>query len=197
MDHLQNLRVLTVGRTNHLVDLSCILNLPYLEHLNVSCCDNIKQLVDIQNSIKLDVRYGITMQVFRQLRILQLNSLQSLERLCICELYFPSLEYIDVFACPKMKKLPFGKMGKLKRIRGEKTWWDNLEWNEESSSLSLFPFFKASEICSTSLRPELDTTVIASSPKAFFTKRKPILDSSVRFTSYPQSIFETEEFDGH
>uniref|UniRef100_A0ACD5WMW7 Uncharacterized protein n=1 Tax=Avena sativa TaxID=4498 RepID=A0ACD5WMW7_AVESA len=193
MDHLQNIRVLTVGRTNHLVDLSCILNLPYLEHLNISCCHNMKQLVDIQNAIKPEV----LMLGFRQLRILQLNSLQSLERLCDAKLNFPSLEFIDVFACPRMKKLPFGEMGKLKRIRGEKTWWDNLEWDDESSSLSLFPFFKASEICSASFRPELDTTVISSSPKAFFTKRQPILNSSVRFTSYPQSIFETEEFEGH
>jgi disease resistance protein RPS2 len=195
-EHLQNLRVLTVGRTNHLVDLSCILNLPYLEHLNVSCCDTMKQLVDIQNTIKPEVRYETPMQGFRQLKILQLNSLQSLERLCDYKLDFPSLEYVDVFACPNMKKLPIGIMGKLKRIRGEKTWWENLEWDDESSSLSLFPFFKSSEICSASLRPELDTTVIASSPKAFFTKRQPILNSSVRFMSYPHAIFETEEFDG-
>uniref|UniRef100_A0A453GQL0 NB-ARC domain-containing protein n=2 Tax=Aegilops tauschii TaxID=37682 RepID=A0A453GQL0_AEGTS len=136
-------------------------------------------------------------QAFRQLRILQLNSLQSLDRLCNSKLDFPSLEYIDVFACPRMKKLPFGQMGKLKSIRGEQTWWDNLEWDDESSFLPLLPFFKSSEICSASFRPELDATVISSSPKAFFTKRQPILNSSVRFTSYPQTIFETEEFDGH
>ncbi|XBI22464.1 hypothetical protein VPH35_063480 [Triticum aestivum] len=176
MEHLQNLRVLTVGRTYQLVDLTCILKLPYLEHLNVSC---------------------LPIQAFRQLRILQLNSLQSLDRLCNSKLDFPSLEYIDAFACPRMKKLPFGQMGKLKSIRGEQTWWDNLEWDDESSFLPLLPFFKSSEICSASFRPELDATVISSSPKAFFTKRQPILNSSVRFTSYPQSIFETEEFDGH
>lgn len=196
LDHLQNLRVLTVGRTNHLVDLSCILNLPYLEHLNVSCCDNMRQLVDIHNSIEPEVRYEIPVHEFRQLKILQLNSLQSLEKICNSKLDFPSLEYIDIFACPKMKKLYFGKMAELKRIRGEKTWWDNLEWDNENSSLSLFPFFKASETCSASLRPELDTTLISSSPKAFFTKRQPILNSSVRFTSYPHAIFETEEFEG-
>jgi hypothetical protein len=38
--------------------------------------------------------------------------------------------------------------------------------------------------------------VICSSPKAFFTKRQPILNSAVRFTSYPHAFFETEEFDG-
>nr|UBY07146.1 NBS-LRR disease resistance protein [Dasypyrum villosum] len=197
MEHLQNLRVLTVGRTYQLVDLSCILKLPHLEHLNVSCCDKMKQLVDIQNVIDTEGGYEIPIQVFRQLRILQLNSLQSLDRLCNSKFDFPSLEYIDVFACPRMKKLPFGQMGKLKRIRGEQTWWDNLEWDDESSSLSLLPFFKSSEICSASFRPELDATVISSSPKAFFSKRQPMLNSSVRFTSYPQSIFETEEFDAH
>ncbi|KAM3335991.1 hypothetical protein ACQJBY_030137 [Aegilops geniculata] len=197
MGHFQNLRELTVGRTYQLVDLSFILKLPYLEHLNVSCCDKMKHLVDLENVINMEERYEMPIQGFRQLRILQLNSMRSLGSLCNPKLDFPSLEYIDVFACPKMKKLPFVQMGKLKRIRGEQTWWDNLKWDDESSSLSLLPFFKSSEICSASFRPELDTTVISSSPKAFFTKRQPILNSSIRFTSYPQSFFETEEFDGH
>ncbi|XP_062208126.1 probable disease resistance protein At1g61300 isoform X2 [Phragmites australis] len=190
LEHLQNLRVLTVGKTYQLRDLSCILKLPYLEHLNVSFCNKLKQLVDIQNASTVKVRDQAPVQGFQQLRILQLYSLPSLDSFCNSRLDFPSLEYIDVFSCPKLKKLPFGhETNKLKRIRGERTWWDNLEWDDKNSSLSLFPFYKTSENCSTSFRPELDTNVI-SSPETFFTKRQPLFHSSVRSTSYLKSIFE-------
>uniref|UniRef100_A0A0A9HJB2 Disease resistance R13L4/SHOC-2-like LRR domain-containing protein n=1 Tax=Arundo donax TaxID=35708 RepID=A0A0A9HJB2_ARUDO len=195
LEHHQNLRVLTVGKTYQLRDLSCILKLPYLEHLDVFFCNKLEQLVDMQNSSAntMEVRDEAPVPGFRQLRILQLNSLTSLDCFCNSRLDFPSLEYIDVFSCAKLKKLPFGhEMGKLKRIRGERTWWDNLEWDDKNSSLLLFPFFQASENCSASFRPELDTSVI-SSPEAFFTKRQPMFHSSVRSTSYLKSIFEKGE----
>ncbi|XP_015688069.1 disease resistance protein RPS2-like isoform X2 [Oryza brachyantha] len=193
MGHLQNLRFLNVGKANQLMDLSCILKLVYLEQLDVSCCNKMKQLVHIKNNINMEVRDEMPIQGFQRLRILQLNSLPSLENFCNCRLEFPSLEYFDVFACPKLKKLPlWHEMVKLKCIRGEKMWWDNLKWDNQSISLSLFPFFKASETRLASFRPELDTDVI-SSPKAFFTKRQPHLRSSVRYTTYLKSIFEDEE----
>ncbi|KAG8079115.1 hypothetical protein GUJ93_ZPchr0007g3538 [Zizania palustris] len=56
MGHLENLRVLTVGKTYQLIDLSCILKLPYLEQLYVSCCNKMKQLVNIKNNIIVEVR---------------------------------------------------------------------------------------------------------------------------------------------
>ncbi|KAK3163049.1 hypothetical protein QOZ80_1BG0096930 [Eleusine coracana subsp. coracana] len=192
MEHFQSLRVLTVGKTCQLKDLSCILKLPYLEHLDVSFCNKMKQLVNTENGSSMKVKDEAPVQGFQRLKILQLSSLPSLDCFCNSRLDFPSLEYIDVFSCPKLKKLPFGHyMGKLKRIRGERMWWDNLVWEDRGSSLSIFPFFKASETFSASFRPELDSSVV-SSPEAFFTKRQPLLHSSVRFTSYLKSIFEKE-----
>jgi disease resistance protein RPS2 len=190
IEQFQNLRVLTVGKTYQLKDLSCILKLPYLEHLDVSFCNKMKKLVDTENGSSMEA----PVQGFRQLKILQLGSLPSLDCFSSSRLDFPSLEYIDVFCCPKLKKLPFGNdMGRLKRIRGERTWWDDLEWDDGGSLLSLFPFFEASQSFSASFRPELDSKMIAS-PEAFFTKRQPLLHSSVRFTSYLKTIFEDEGY---
>lgn len=194
MGHIQNLRVLYVGKAHQLMDMSCILKLPHLEQLDVSFCNKMKQLVHIKNKINTEVQDEMPIQGFRRLRILQLNSLPSLENFCNFSLDLPSLEYFDVFACPKLRRLPFGHaIVKLKSVMGEKTWWDNLKWDDENSPLLLFPFFKASETRIASLRPELDTSV-ASSPKAFFTKRQPYLSSSIRYTSFLKSMFEAEEF---
>uniref|UniRef100_A0A0D9VAF5 AAA+ ATPase domain-containing protein n=1 Tax=Leersia perrieri TaxID=77586 RepID=A0A0D9VAF5_9ORYZ len=180
LSHLQNLRVLTVGKTYQLMDLSCILELPYLEQLDVSCSNKMKQLIHIKNNVNMEVRDERPIQGFQRLRIVQLNSMPSLENFCDSRLDFLSLEYFAVFACPNLKRLPLGhKMIKLKSILGEKTWWDNLKWENERSHLSLFPFFRASETYLAPFRPELDTSVICS-PKAFFTKRRPLLHSAVR-----------------
>uniref|UniRef100_A0A0E0JTS2 Uncharacterized protein n=1 Tax=Oryza punctata TaxID=4537 RepID=A0A0E0JTS2_ORYPU len=194
LGHLQNLRVLYVGKAHQLMNLSCILKLPHLEQLDVSCCNKMKQVVHIKNKINTEVQDEMPIQGFQPLRILQLNSLPSLENLCNFSLDFPSLEYFDVFACLKLRRLPFGHtIVKLKSVMGEKTWWDNLKWDDENSPLLLLPFFKASETRIASLRPELDTSV-ASSPKAFFIKRQPYLSSSIRYTSFLKSMFEAEEF---
>ncbi|XP_072983986.1 disease resistance protein RPS2-like [Typha latifolia] len=188
---LRSVRVLTFGRNDKLNDLTLVLKLPCLEHLDLSFCNNIKQVVDTK-----ELREDQLIYAFHRLKILQLNHLPNLDSICDTALVFPSLEYIDVSVCPSLKKLPFRaettNSGKLKQIRGEKRWWDGLEWENGSMLSSLLPFFRMSESNLLASRPDLANTPTMSSPNAFFTKRKPMLHSSSRFSSHLQSIFEAE-----
>ncbi|KAK1259963.1 Disease resistance protein RPS2 [Acorus gramineus] len=50
-------------------------------------------------------------------------------------LALPSLEYLQVIRCPKLKKLPLGpgSAPRLKEINGEQEWWDGLEWDDDQT----------------------------------------------------------------
>ncbi|KAJ9673014.1 hypothetical protein PVL29_026336 [Vitis rotundifolia] len=63
---------------------------------------------------------------------------------------FPSLRYICVLQCPSLRKLPFDSntriSKKLEKIRGEKEWWDGLEWEDQTIMHNLTPYFQPTRI---------------------------------------------------
>ncbi|KAH7652062.1 P-loop containing nucleoside triphosphate hydrolase protein [Dioscorea alata] len=93
--------------------------------------------VDAQGPVAL-------IDAFPNLKVIELINLPMLKTLStgMTMLSFPSLETLDVRLCPMFKKLEM-KAEKLKEIRGEKSWWDKLEWEDDSKMKSNFqPLFK-------------------------------------------------------
>ncbi|KAI3770652.1 hypothetical protein L6452_01793 [Arctium lappa] len=62
------------------------------------------------------------------------------KRILICD----SLETIEIWDCEKLRTLPFPIIylpSSLKHIKGNRNWWDGLEWDETSCKNLLQPFF--------------------------------------------------------
>ncbi|KAG6529969.1 hypothetical protein ZIOFF_012186 [Zingiber officinale] len=129
-----NLRDLYICGCNKLKDVSCVLDLRYLNLLDIKNCEEIEELIsNVGNSNSIS-----------RIRMLSLNGMRNLHRFAHQPFQFPALEYIRVLYCPRLKKLPFeAKM--LKKIEGEEEWWNNWNWDEESNDFST-PCFRLKEI---------------------------------------------------
>ncbi|XP_042394772.1 probable disease resistance protein At1g61300 isoform X1 [Zingiber officinale] len=129
-----NLRALYIYGCWMLKDVSWVLQLPHLNLLVISECPGMKNLIS---------NFGNS-NSSSNIRRLSLFFMLNLN--CITEqpLHFPYLEYMQVRACPRFKKLPFGAeilKNRLREIHGDQIWWNNLEWDEENNKNSLTPYF--------------------------------------------------------
>ncbi|KAL0915381.1 hypothetical protein M5K25_015793 [Dendrobium thyrsiflorum] len=147
VEMLPSLTVLTISECDNLRNLSWVIRLPSLEDLTVYHCNEMEQIVIVDNEIGLDGEekngVGAAGWEFPSLRRLCLKDLRSLT-VFGGSFTFPSLEIMHVIDCPEMKALPFGNemdVRKLKEIRGERQWWQNLDM-EDDDRASLQPYLK-------------------------------------------------------
>ncbi|XP_042389988.1 disease resistance protein UNI-like isoform X1 [Zingiber officinale] len=130
-----NLRDLYINCCYKLKNVSWVLQLPCLNLLDISDCWEMEELIsNIENS---NSNFGIKM--------LTLCHMKKLHRIAHQPLCFSYLEYMRVHDCPRLQKLPFGVeilKSRLKEIEGDRTWWDNLDWDDESTKDSLTPYFR-------------------------------------------------------
>ncbi|KAI0502323.1 hypothetical protein KFK09_017270 [Dendrobium nobile] len=146
---LPSLTVLTISGCHNLRNLSWVIQLPSLEDLTVYRCSEMEQIVEVDNEIGLsgveENDVGSAGWAFPSLRRLCLRDLRSL-RLFGGSFTFPSLEIMHVIDCQELKALPFGKemvmpVRKLKEIRGDRQWWENLDI-EDYDRAALLPYLK-------------------------------------------------------
>lgn len=189
------IRMLCIVENSGLSDITWILKLPQLEHLDLSFCSNLKYVFSFTDTgVGRDsMQGGNKVRGLSKLRILQLNHLPNLQRICTPELLCPSLEYIDVFGCPLLKNLPFwpegGEITCLKQIRGEERWWNNLQWDNDTTCNLLLPFFKVFEKNLETFEPALGTNPFIQAPGSFFAHRKPMMRTAIQFSSYLSLLF--------
>ncbi|XP_042459949.1 probable disease resistance protein At1g61300 [Zingiber officinale] len=135
---LYNLRQLYIFGCPMLKDVSWILQLPCLNFLDITMCGKMKQVIsEVGNSNSISSS---------SIRCLILWHMSNLNLIANRSLHFPYLEYVQVYNCPKLKKLPFGVeilKNRLKVIKGEDNWWNNMDWNDESIKDSLTPYFRS------------------------------------------------------
>ncbi|XP_058074857.1 disease resistance protein At4g27190-like [Magnolia sinica] len=119
--------------------------LPNLVELSVGSCYEIEEIIsDVADNEGL----------LPKLRELRLYKLPELVRICggngelpLPQLDWHSLQEISVHKCPKLNKLlPLqrGAQGapSLREVRGEKEWWETLDWDEDDDIKAYFqPFF--------------------------------------------------------
>lgn len=129
-DLLPSLRELTIYKCDELKNVSWVLKLPSLEYLQLQECAEMEVVIgDEADVIK------IPEQAFPKLKGIILDELPSLSKICNRSLCFPALEFLQVSGCLKLVKLPFRpeiRNGNLKKIQGEKMWWECLQWDDKS-----------------------------------------------------------------
>uniref|UniRef100_A0A1D1YYI6 Disease resistance protein RPS2 n=1 Tax=Anthurium amnicola TaxID=1678845 RepID=A0A1D1YYI6_9ARAE len=135
---LMNLQILEI-RNLAKAKLVCRVLLPQqglgsLRFLWITSCSGIEQLID-----------GVTF-AFARLEELHLADLPKLKSICWdIAIIFPSLQFLKVDKCPKLKRLPFGSSSdnyKITAIGGQSEWWDTLEWQDDIIKSSFQPLFK-------------------------------------------------------
>nr|CAD1839376.1 unnamed protein product [Ananas comosus var. bracteatus] len=185
---LTKLRQVIIVENRNLVNISWILKIPYLEQLDLSFCCNLVEVIGHAEDA------NDLMHAFSRLRIVQLHHLPRLERFCAQKLAFPSLEYLDVYGCPLLQELPFqleaSRVSRLRQIRAEKGWSDQLELGDNDTARRTFQsLFKVFENSLETFEPDLDTNPFMSSASSFFARRQPMMRTALQFSAYLSLIF--------
>ncbi|KAL0397645.1 UNVERIFIED_CONTAM: hypothetical protein Scaly_0212900 [Sesamum calycinum] len=103
-----------------------ILSLENLLAVFVNQCEQVEELFKFDQNSGLD-------SVFPNLKSITLRGCPRLRFLSELNIAFPHLEEVVVEDCPLLKKLPLTlqNVGTIKEIRGERKWWDELEWEND------------------------------------------------------------------
>ncbi|XP_006844352.2 disease resistance protein RPS2 [Amborella trichopoda] len=106
-----------------------------LESVFIQECDEMEKVIDDEQEIEEDA--------FPDLKCVSLRSLPKLGTICGRILNWPSLCTINVEKCPSLTSLPFDARSAqcLKYIRGEKEWWEGLEWADQTTKSHLQRYF--------------------------------------------------------
>ncbi|OAY72675.1 Disease resistance protein RPS5 [Ananas comosus] len=124
---------------NSLKDVSWILYLPCLRILVMRSCRSVTQLI---SSTQNDDGKGevVAAPTFPSLKRISLINLPALQCVCDPAYTFPCLEQFVVIMCGRLTKLPFRAdtiPKNLKFIRGDETWWERIEWEDDVCRTSL------------------------------------------------------------
>ena len=110
-----------------LFSLGQLKNLQNLEQLEIWDCALMEDVV-------ADDRNALTTISLPKLRYIDIAWLPELKSIFKTTVTCYSLYSIEVFRCPKLKKLPFTTRNisllTLERIYGNREWWDALEWDD-------------------------------------------------------------------
>ncbi|XP_010448166.1 PREDICTED: disease resistance protein At4g27190-like [Camelina sativa] len=139
----QTLKHLEVSRCSR---LKCLLSLgnficflPNLLEIHVSFCDRLEELFDYSPG---EVPAS-TEPVVPALRVIKLMNLPRLRRVCSQEESWVSLEHVEVIRCNRLMNLPItsNNAHRVKEVRGETHWWNNLIWDDNTTRETLQPRF--------------------------------------------------------
>ncbi|WCJ44650.1 Disease resistance protein (CC-NBS-LRR class) family [Euphorbia peplus] len=130
-----SLEEVVVSNHNGMLDLTWVILAQNLTILRVTFNNNIKAIVSPAKLGELQAADGSS-NFFSKLQTLDLYGLPKLETIYCEALSFPSLKQIDVYDCPQLKKLPLNSKsatGCKVVIKGEVSWWNNLEWEDDAA----------------------------------------------------------------
>ena len=135
-EYFCTLREVGIDHCSKLLDLTWLVYAPNLEVLYVKDCESIEQVI-----------HGVEekLEIFLRLKYIKLSKLPRLKSIYGHPLLFPSLEIIKVRKCKSLRSLPFDSTTSnknLKKIKAEKSWWNQLKWNDETLKHSFTPYFQ-------------------------------------------------------
>ncbi|KAI9099670.1 hypothetical protein K1719_024675 [Acacia pycnantha] len=126
---LSTLQTVLIFQCDTIHHLTWLKYAPLLRQFSVSRCLSIEEVIKGEIILEEDEKDTI----FPSLEQLELFRLPNLRSIHEGVLSFPSLRSIEVFRCENLKKLPFDSNSaktKLRRIRGDEEWWENLKWDD-------------------------------------------------------------------
>ncbi|KAJ4795544.1 Disease resistance protein RPS5 [Rhynchospora pubera] len=140
-DVFPRLQYVEFNNCPQLTSISWVVNLRCIRELKITICDSIKQLIRIEEVTNIGLE--VSQRSFPFLKSMILWENDKLERISDPIITFPALEFLDVYNCLKLKKLPFmHPPRKLRLIRGQESWWNNIvEMEDDNIKSSLQSFF--------------------------------------------------------
>ncbi|RWR88011.1 putative disease resistance protein isoform X1 [Cinnamomum micranthum f. kanehirae] len=130
---LEALRVVNCKKLKYLLPARLLQQLRCLKSISVMGCGQMKEIVGGEEEMEI-TREDDTNAMLKlsQLHSLEIIDLRELKGICSRVLICNALEIICIGCCPELKKLPFSVDNlpcALKEIKGEKEWWDAVEWD--------------------------------------------------------------------
>ncbi|PON87217.1 LOW QUALITY PROTEIN: AAA+ ATPase domain containing protein [Trema orientale] len=142
----QGLREFSIVFCFNVMDLTALIFAPKLRFLLINECKAVEDIIRVE---KLGDAPEMVkcLQPFPELESLTLMELPKLKNIYPKPLPFPCLKSIHVLQCKELKKLPIcseiTRRGANKlTIMGEQSWWDELEWEDETTRDALLPCFQ-------------------------------------------------------
>ncbi|WCJ44653.1 Disease resistance protein (CC-NBS-LRR class) family [Euphorbia peplus] len=130
-----SLEEVVVSNHNAMRELTWIILASNLTILRVTFNHKIEAIVSPEKLTELEAGDGSS-NLFPKLQVLELYGLPKLQIIYVKAFAFPCLKQIDVYDCPLLKKLPLNSnsaMGCKVVIKGEESWWNNLEWEDDAA----------------------------------------------------------------
>ncbi|KAK1290882.1 Disease resistance protein [Acorus calamus] len=130
-DSLARLKLLIIRRCpslNMVLTWSAAQQLRSLEELRVKYCSNITEIIGCEGTVK----EGKVLPKLKTLILVDLPVLSCIYKEELPLFTWSALEKIQVSNCSLLRKLPLGKpnLETLTAIRGDREWWDALEWED-------------------------------------------------------------------
>ncbi|XP_027061134.1 probable disease resistance protein At4g27220 isoform X2 [Coffea arabica] len=156
---LKELEIFECHNMKSLFTVQLLQSLQNLEILYVYNCEGLEEIAADGNGvgqgggegIQLTSSEGATANVILpKLRWLSLKNLPRLKSICKAAMICDSIYEIKIFDCPNLKRLPSflstidgppSLPSTLHKIRGDKEWWESLEWDNPSAKNALDPIF--------------------------------------------------------
>ncbi|CAA7405518.1 unnamed protein product [Spirodela intermedia] len=138
LHHSRNLRVLSLSGCDGLRDLTCIRKLACLEKIILSDCRGMGILIG-EEERGHEVSSDFDFPLLLQLKTITLWEFPALKIISSQPMLLPSLQVFEVYRYPLLEKIPFGSGSskKIAIIKGEREWWDGLNWGEDEEGQSI------------------------------------------------------------
>ncbi|GLT46127.1 hypothetical protein SLA2020_199070 [Shorea laevis] len=136
-----NLWMVDIRSCPNLKDITWILWAPNLRDLFVSRCRRMEEIIS-EGGVAAMTGDLILFEKLQRLTLISLPELKSIHRFALS---FPCLVEIRVLDCPKLRKIPLScnsAKGRRIMIRGKQQWWNELEWEDESTRDTFLPSFQ-------------------------------------------------------
>lgn len=136
---LKHLEVSRCSRLKCLLSLgNFICFLPNLQEIHVSFCERLQELFDYSPG-----EVPTSVSVVPALRVIKLRNLPQLKSLCSQKVSWGCLEHVEVIRCNLLKNLPISSNNahRVREVRGETHWWNNLTWDVNNTRETLQPRF--------------------------------------------------------
>lgn len=128
---LSSLKLLTLCKCPELTVIfssEMLDNLNNLEEVTVEDCPAIKSLITCQTSTGKVCETSYFLPILKKLSLHYVPKLSNVS----CGLRIaPRLERLSFYDCPSLKSLSTDEVSSehLKKIRGERSWWEDLKWH--------------------------------------------------------------------